>query len=64
MHPRPPQEPTRPEPVTLVSVERTPGPHGNTFTVNFTKNFPEVFYLAVVGRNKIGNKRALKITII
>ncbi|KAK3700853.1 hypothetical protein RRG08_011606 [Elysia crispata] len=49
------QEPTRPEPVTLVSVERTPGPHGNTFTVNFTKNFPEVFYLAVVGRNKIAS---------
>ncbi|RUS73455.1 hypothetical protein EGW08_018778 [Elysia chlorotica] len=47
------QDSPRLEPVDLVSVERTHGPDGNIFTVSFTKNIPEVFYVATVDRDTI-----------
>ena len=43
------------EPVTLVSVERTPGADGNTFTLTFTKNVQEPYYILSYDENKMGD---------
>ncbi|KAK3770804.1 hypothetical protein RRG08_036405 [Elysia crispata] len=41
------------EPMTLVSVERTPGPAGNIFTLNINNNVQELYYIVSAGDTNI-----------
>ncbi|GFR87585.1 hypothetical protein ElyMa_006080600 [Elysia marginata] len=43
------------DPVTVLSVERVPGPSANIFTVNFTKNVPEIYYDITAYDSTIGS---------